>query len=88
MIESIEDRHEVKIRKRRQCHNCERVFDTGATMVASVWKEDYIYRLYECTDCMDWIDKNGDLYHELCVDESLYPGWIKEVEPLPNFLQK
>lgn len=79
MIQEIESRHEVKIRKTRRCHNCERKFDKGSIMIASVWKEDDIYRVHECTNCINWVNENKEAYQDLCISESLYPGWIKEV---------
>lgn len=57
-------------------------------MIVSVWKEDDIYRLYECLDCMDWIEKNPSAHRETYENENLYPGWICDMEPLPDFLSK
>ena len=88
MIQEIEGRHDVKIRKNRLCYNCQRKFSKGEIMIGSVWKEDYIYRLYECKDCMKWIDDNNKLFNELCQDEALYEWWMKDTEPLPDFLIK
>lgn len=72
MIQEIENRHEVKIRKPCICHNCERKFEKGTTMIASVWKEDDIYRLYECKECMDFLDKNPDIHHEVYANDNMY----------------
>lgn len=55
-------------------------------MLVSTWKDDDIYRLYECHDCVDWITKNRDTYSDLCESEALTEGWMLETEPKPLYL--
>lgn len=55
-------------------------------MLVSTWKDDDIYRLYECHDCVEWITKNRDIYSDLCESEALTEGWMLETEPKPLFL--
>lgn len=89
MYETIEDYHTVKIRKNRHCNDCERIYYKWQIMFTSVWKFDGdVSRVYECTDCIDWIGKNPKEWNEVCESENVYQWWIRDVEPLPNFLQK
>ena len=88
MLQEIEDRHEVKIRKPRQCHDCQRKYQVWDKMIVSVWKDDDIYRLYECTECIDYLKKNPDVWSEASDSECMFEWWIKDIEPLPEFLSK
>jgi len=40
-------------------------------MIVSVWKYDYIYRLYECIECIDYLKKNPDVWSEASDSESM-----------------
>lgn len=53
---TIKESHLVKTRKEHNCHWCFRKILKWETASSFTWKEDYIYTIYTCKECEEFIN--------------------------------
>lgn len=73
MVEIVNDRHIVTVRKKHQCHWCLKIINVWEKAESWTYTFDWdIYTLYECLDCVEFVKKYPDCF------EDDYGEWAQE----------
>lgn len=70
----------VTTRKEHQCFGCRRIYPAGTEMEHSVQVDDYLFHIYLCHDCLNYLD-TLDSWERA---EGFCEGDLLENEDYPN----